>query len=95
MALDETKQLLTTTQISELISKRSKGEIYKISVTLRDSLSSDLNVKVMLKVLTRRTRVYIQLHQRVENCYRVGLLFCRLIIHNTHPPELITIQEPD
>ena len=38
MTLNEARQPLTTTQISELISKRSKGEIYKISATLRDSL---------------------------------------------------------
>ena len=38
MILNEAKGPLTTTQISELISKRSKGEIYKISATLRDSL---------------------------------------------------------
>src|SRR5215469_7506464 len=42
MVLNETKEPLTTTQISELISKRSKGEIYKISATLRDSLEHRL-----------------------------------------------------
>jgi hypothetical protein len=34
MVLNEVNEPLTTTQISELISKRSKGEIYKISATL-------------------------------------------------------------
>jgi hypothetical protein len=38
MVLNEAKEPLTTTQISELVSKRSRGEIYKISATLRDSL---------------------------------------------------------
>jgi hypothetical protein len=42
MILNEAKEPLTTTQISELISKRSKGEIYKISATLRDSLEHRL-----------------------------------------------------
>ena len=42
MVLNEAKEPLTTTQISELISKRSKGEIYKISATLRDSLEHRL-----------------------------------------------------
>ncbi|MGC1933262.1 MAG: hypothetical protein WA667_30175 [Candidatus Nitrosopolaris sp.] len=42
MILNEAKEPLTTTQISELISKRSKGEIYKISATLRDSLEHSL-----------------------------------------------------
>jgi hypothetical protein len=47
MILNEAKEPLTTTQISELISKRSKGQIYKISATLRDSSKR----RVMLKVL--------------------------------------------
>src|SRR5215469_10846176 len=42
MVLNEAKEPLTTTQISELISKRSKGEIYKLSATLRDSLEHRL-----------------------------------------------------
>ena len=42
MVLSEAKEPLTTIQISELISKRSKGEIYKVSATLRDSLEHRL-----------------------------------------------------
>jgi predicted Zn-ribbon and HTH transcriptional regulator len=42
MVLSEAKEPLTTTQISELISKRSKDEIYRISATLRDSLEHRL-----------------------------------------------------
>jgi hypothetical protein len=42
MALSEANEPLTTTQISELISKRSRGQIYKISATLRDSLERRL-----------------------------------------------------
>ena len=42
MVLNEAEEPLTTTQISELISKRSKGEIYKISATLRDALEHRL-----------------------------------------------------
>lgn len=38
MVLNEANEPLTTTRISELISKRSKGHIYKISATVRDSL---------------------------------------------------------
>jgi hypothetical protein len=38
LVLNETNQALTTTQISQLISRRSKGQIYKVSGTLRDSL---------------------------------------------------------
>ncbi len=42
MVPNEAKEPLTTIQISELISKRSKGEIYKISATLRNSLEHRL-----------------------------------------------------
>jgi hypothetical protein len=42
MVLNEAKEPLTTTQISELISKRTRGELYKISATLRDSLEHRL-----------------------------------------------------
>jgi hypothetical protein len=38
MALDLSKNALTTNQISETISKRSKGEIYKNPGTLKDAI---------------------------------------------------------
>ena len=42
MALVESEQPLTTTQISEIISKRSKGRIYKNPATLKDALDKRL-----------------------------------------------------
>jgi hypothetical protein len=42
MALSETNEPLNTTQISEIISLHTKGEIYKISATLKDSLEHRL-----------------------------------------------------
>jgi hypothetical protein len=38
MALDENEDPLNTTQISEIIAMRTKGQIYKISATLKDAL---------------------------------------------------------
>ncbi len=38
MVLNEATEPLSTTRISEMVSKRSKGQIYKISATVRDSL---------------------------------------------------------
>ncbi|MGB7639466.1 MAG: hypothetical protein WBL88_18025, partial [Nitrososphaeraceae archaeon] len=38
MALSKSTEPLSTTQISEIISKKSKGEIFKLSSTLKDSL---------------------------------------------------------
>ena len=38
LALEEANEPLSTTQLSEIISKRSKGQIFKLSATLKDSL---------------------------------------------------------
>lgn len=38
MALAEATEPLSTTQISEIISRKSKGQIFKLSATLKDSL---------------------------------------------------------
>ena len=42
LALSEANEPLTTTQISEIITKQSSGSIYKISSTLKDSLEHRL-----------------------------------------------------
>jgi DNA-binding PadR family transcriptional regulator len=42
MALSEANEPLNTTQISEIISLHTKGKIYKISATLKDSLEHRL-----------------------------------------------------
>lgn len=42
LALSEANKPLTTTQISEIITKQSSGNIYKISSTLKDSLEHRL-----------------------------------------------------
>ena len=42
MALSEANEPLNTTQISEIISLHTKGQIYKISATLKDSLEHRL-----------------------------------------------------
>ena len=38
MALSESKESLSTTQLSEIISKKSRGDIFRLSATLKDSL---------------------------------------------------------
>lgn len=42
LALDENEDPLNTTQISEIIAMRTKGQIYKISATLKDALEHRL-----------------------------------------------------
>ena len=41
-ALSESKQSLSTTQLSEIISTRSKGQLFKVSGALKDSLENRL-----------------------------------------------------
>ena len=38
LALSKAREPLSITQISEIISKKSRGEIFKLSATLKDSL---------------------------------------------------------
>jgi DNA-binding PadR family transcriptional regulator len=57
MVLNEAKEPLTTTQISELISKRSKGQIYKISATLRDSLERRLKREGLYSITPKGQRL--------------------------------------
>jgi hypothetical protein len=40
--LNESKELLNTTQISQIIALNTEGQIYKISATLKDSLEHRL-----------------------------------------------------
>ena len=42
MALDESNQPQSSTQISELISSKSKGKIFKVSGTIKDTLEKRL-----------------------------------------------------
>ena len=42
MALDENEEPLNTTQISEIIAVRTKGQLYKVSATLKDALEHRL-----------------------------------------------------
>jgi hypothetical protein len=42
MALSESKQPLSTTQISEKISINSKGQLFKVSAALKDLLENRL-----------------------------------------------------
>ena len=42
MALSQSKESLSTTQVSELISGKSKGKLFKVSGALKDSLENRL-----------------------------------------------------
>ena len=42
MALDEIKKPVTSGEISEFIALRSKGRLYKVSATIKDSLDNRL-----------------------------------------------------
>ena len=42
MALSQSKESLSTTQVSEIISTKSKGKLFKVSGVLKDSLENRL-----------------------------------------------------
>ena len=56
MALDDAKEPLNTTQISELISFHSRGQIYKISATLKDALEHRLKREGYVEGLDEKNR---------------------------------------
>jgi hypothetical protein len=56
MALGDAKEPLNTTQISELISFHSRGQIYKISATLKDALEHRLKREGYVEGLDEKNR---------------------------------------
>jgi DNA-binding MarR family transcriptional regulator len=56
MALDQSKIALTTNQISETISKRSKGEIYKNPGTLKDAIDKRLKREGYINSITAASK---------------------------------------
>lgn len=56
MALSDAKEPLNTTQISELISFHSKGQIYKISATLKDALEHRLKREGYVEGIDEKNR---------------------------------------
>ena len=56
MTLSEAKEPLNTTQISELISFHSKGQIYKISATLKDALEHRLKREGYVEGIDEKNR---------------------------------------
>jgi hypothetical protein len=56
MALSDGKEPLNTTQISELISFNSKGQIYKISATLKDALEHRLKREGYVEGIDEKNR---------------------------------------
>jgi DNA-binding PadR family transcriptional regulator len=56
MVLDQSKDALTTNQISETISKRSKGEIYKNPGTLKDAIDKRLKREGYVNSITAASK---------------------------------------
>ena len=79
MVLNEAKQPLTTTKISELISKRSKGEIYKISATLRDSLELRLKREGYVEGIDKKNKGLYSITPKGQKLLQGWIVFCQLI----------------
>ena len=76
---NEAKQPLTTTQISELISKQSKGEIYKISATLRDSLELRLKREGYVQGIDKKNKGLYSITPKGQKLLQGWIVFCQLI----------------
>ena len=57
IALSESKRPLTTTHVSEIISRKSKGHIYKNPATLKDSLEYRLKRDGYVKGVTQANKI--------------------------------------
>jgi hypothetical protein len=57
IALSESKRPLTTTQVSEIISRKTKGQIYKNPATLKDSLEYRLKRDGYVKGVTAANKI--------------------------------------
>lgn len=57
IALSESKRPLSTTQVSEIISRKSKGQIYKNPATLKDSLEYRLKRDGYVKGVTQANKI--------------------------------------
>ena len=68
MALEENNgEPLNTTQIYEIIAIRTKGQVYKISATLKDVLEHRLKREGYVESLELKNKVCTQLHQMARN----------------------------
>ena len=56
MALDENEEPLNTTQISEIIAVRTKGQLYKVSATLNDALEHRLKREGYVKSIELKNK---------------------------------------
>jgi hypothetical protein len=75
MALSKATQPLSTTQISEIISKKSRGEIFELSSTLRDSLEYRLKRDGYVEGVDIMKKSLCSITPKEESCSKVGLLF--------------------
>jgi hypothetical protein len=77
MALEESKgEPLNITEISEIIAVRTKGQVYKISATLKDALDHRLKRECYVEGIgVKNKSICTQLQKKVRNYYRDGFLF--------------------
>jgi hypothetical protein len=77
MALEVSKgEPLNITEISEIIAVRTKGQVYKISATLKDALEYRLKREGYVEgIEVKNKSICTQLQKKVRNYYRDGFLF--------------------
>ena len=76
MALNESKEPVSTTEISRTIALYNGGPIYKFASTLTDSLENRLEHEGYVQgVDINGKKSLYSLHQKARDCWKDGLVF--------------------
>ena len=75
MALAEVNEALSTTQVSEIISRKSKGQIFKLSATLKDSLEYRLRRDGYVEGLNLQNKTLYTITPKGKNLVKGWLAF--------------------
>jgi hypothetical protein len=79
IALSESKRPLTTTQVSEIISRKSKGQIYKNPATLKDSLEYRLKRDGYVKGVTQANKILYSITPKGKTLLNGWIAFIKAI----------------
>lgn len=79
IAISESKRPLTTTQVSEIISRKTKGQIYKNPATLKDSLEYRLKRDGYVRGVTRANKILYSITPKGKTLLTGWIAFIKAI----------------
>ena len=79
IGLSESKRPLTTTQVSEIISRKTKGQIYKNPATLKDSLEYRLKREGYVKGVTAANKIMYSITPKGKTLLNGWIAFIKAI----------------